>query len=70
MYVYKLILIVYLTAGGGGSISQHEIGQFGTKETCRDAAVDAILINRTTPATTASVGWNLICVNVPESKNN
>jgi hypothetical protein len=66
--MYKLILVVYLAVntngpgGGGASVSQHEIGQYPSKQACSEAANDALLVNRT--ATAAAIGWNFICVSV------
>ncbi len=66
--MYKLILVAYLAVsggareGGGASISQHEIGQYSSKQACADAANDAVLVNRTSAA--AAIGWNFICVSV------
>jgi hypothetical protein len=64
--MYKLILIVYLAVNGAGSgsvsVSQHEIGQYPSKQACSDAANDAVLVNRTVAA--AAIGWNFICVSV------
>jgi|HubBroStandDraft_2_1064218.scaffolds.fasta_scaffold2610218_1 hypothetical protein len=66
--MYKLILVVFLAVNGAGpssgsvSVSQHEIGQYPTKQTCSEAANDAVLINRTLAA--PAIGWNFICVSV------
>jgi hypothetical protein len=68
--MYKLILVVFLAVNGGGprsgsvSISQHEVGQYPSKQACSDAANDALLVNRTIAA--ASIGWNFICVSAPQ----
>jgi hypothetical protein len=67
--MYKLILVVYLAVNGADpgngsvSVSQHEIGQYPSKQACSDAANDAVLVNRTVAA--AAIGWNFICVSVP-----
>ena len=66
--MYKLILVVFLAVNGAGpssgsvSVSQHEIGQYPTKQTCSEAANDAVLINRILAA--PAIGWNFICVSV------
>jgi hypothetical protein len=70
--MYKLILVVYLAVNGAGpnggsvSVSQHEIGQYPSKEACSDAANDALLVNRTKAA--AAIGWNFICVSVRQKE--